>query len=304
MINIIFGNDEYAKKECEQQIVADAEICKFNLENKDISLLLSEVAVVDFFVSKKVYVLENAHLLFKSGVYGKFDFTLMQKIFSYNETFIIKLDKSPAKSSKFFKSFSDQIKLFECEMKKQSTQISIDSFIEKHNILIEKEALQLVQSNLDDETQLVTTELLKLFTWTAGQMITVADVELVSSKSVKTKIFDLYTLIIQGQNKKAYEMYEMLIEEGNEASNLLLTSFSIIVRFYAIKKLSERTTNAEQIAKRVNVSSYVVKMNQRVVSTIPIENIEKLIHKLAEADYRFKTGQNSPESCLEYIILS
>ena len=201
------------------------------------------------------------------------------------------------------------LKIAEVNDTKELTPIEAEGWLKRQfslvGITIKDDAVKLFFSRVGKNMMVAKSEADKLLNYINGRnIITTRDINEVVTREVETEVFALTNAIIDKDKKKTISVYRDLTTAGKDAMQLFgLVSRSMMDILYTKIMVSLNYTQNE-IAGLMGVSSgraYYLLKNAKAFS---LSAVEDNVSKLANLDYKIKTGQVDPSSGLEYFLFA
>lgn len=305
MLYYVSGDDSFNKNKFINEKSAGKEQIIVDMSVVDYSSLMSNILSVDLFANPKIYIFENFKgFSNKSEKYSKANTALLKQIFGSNEEIIIISDKAINRKTSWFVAFGTGMEVSEYKLENLDYDTAIAKFICDHQITISKDALELLNINFPNNIFGATNDLKKIWEYTNHQPISEQDVKVAGQKIGEHKIFELYNLIVTGQKIKAINYLEIIRGEGITDSDILLVSFTQFKRMYETKILIAKGYNDFKIASQIGVNPYATKQNRKILNHVSLQRLESLICLVADFDYQFKSGKNTPTNLVNLLIVT
>ncbi len=304
MLYYVSGDDSFNKTKYINKLSDGKEQIVINMQMIDYSELMSEMLSIDLFSQPKIYILEGFKgFSNKSEKYSKANLALLNQIFTSDQEIVILTDKTINRSTSFYDKYGSGMEVKEYILQDLDFDSSLELFITEENINITADALDLLKSNFPNNIFGATNDLLKIWEYTNHNQIDVDDVNSAGQKLTEHKIFDLYNMIIVGKTKQAIEYLNIIRNEGISDSDILLVSFTQIKRMYETKILINKGYNDFKIASQIGSNPYATKQNRKTLSQVSEKRLEKYVLALADFDYQFKSGKNSPTNLVDLLVV-
>lgn len=304
MLYYVSGNDTFNKNKYMQKICDGKQQLTFDMASTDYSQLMTDMLSVDLFAEPKVYILEGFKgFTNKTEKYSKANIALLNQIFSCDEEIIIVADKEINRNTTWYDKFGSGIEVKHFALEELDFDTALDIFITDNTIQIEAEALDLLKANFPNNIFGATNDLLKIWEYADHICIVVNDVKAAGQTLAEHKIFELYNYIVRGQTKQAIEYLNVIRSEGITDSDILLVSFTQIKRMYETKVLIAKGLNDFKIASQIGANPYATKQNRKILSHVSENRLENLVQTLADFDYQFKSGTNTPTNLVNLLVI-
>ncbi|WOO88026.1 hypothetical protein RZE82_03600 [Mollicutes bacterium LVI A0039] len=305
MLYYISGDDTFNKNKYVNKIVAGKEVINIDMATCDYSNVMSMMLSVDLFAEPKVYIFEGFKgFSNKSEKYSKANIAILDQIFKCDETIVLLCDKPLNRDTTWYGKFGTGIEAVEFNLEQLDYETALETFIADNHIQITSDALDVLKLNFPNNIFGATNDLLKIWEYTDHQQIGEDDVKAAGQILVEHKIFELYNLIILGRTKQAITYLEIIRNEGISDSDVLLVSFTQIKRMYETKVLIAKGYTDFKIAAQIKISPYAAKQNRKILAHVSNARLEKIVQMLADFDYQFKSGTNTPTNLVDQLVIS
>jgi DNA polymerase-3 subunit delta len=318
-LNIIYGTESYLIEKTKKLFIENAlkkEELEFNfsaidLDEVPIEIAIEEMELFPFFGDRRVVFLNNAFFFSAEKRREKVDHNI-EKLLEYikNPTsftiavFIVptpKLDERKKITKEILKSayVLDAKPLREIDLINWVKDMAFQNKLNFHPKSIEK-LIFLTGGNIT----LLSSEIEKLSLFVqSGEVVTDEVLELVVAKSLDQNVFTLIDKIMKRQKDAAIQIYHDLLIQKEEPIRIL----AAIARQYRIlshvKFLSGEGYSESAIATKIKENPYPVKLAKQMIHNFSSDYLAKVLHELAEIDYKMKTGQGDKELLLDLFIL-
>jgi DNA polymerase-3 subunit delta len=157
-------------------------------------------------------------------------------------------------------------------------------------------------SNLMD----LTNELEKLDLYTGSrEEIAVKDVEAVSGHTRLSNLNHLSEGVEAKRVEAALRIAENLLREGEVPLRILATIYRVIRRLLIAKSLqSEKKSSYQEIRQELNLNPYFDKNFSTNLSLFKIDELERMIERILQADCELKTSARPDAMIFEELLLS
>lgn len=166
---------------------------------------------------------------------------------------------------------------------------------------ISKEVASAILIQVGSDLRMLDTELEKLAVYAAGKAVTK---DMVKEICVTNEDLFVFANYLTEQNlAKAVEEYQKILSKKHplEIMSFMHTQILNSIKIKAYKK----DYTQEEIAKKLNMHPYRVKLELQRLKNVPLKNLVKLKKNLTQAEYNIKSGKSalSIEREVEYAIL-
>jgi DNA polymerase III subunit delta len=174
--------------------------------------------------------------------------------------------------------------------------------VSERNGRIAPQATHILAVNVGSDLQILDNEIEKLLLYKAEEEITVKDVELLSPYAAEANIFDLVDAIGNRNSKQASLLLQKKFAEGADPFYL----FSMFIRQFRlllqVKELVESGLRPPDIAKALNMHSFVVGKLSQQCHGFSLPQLEQIYHHLLEIDVGVKTGRHEMVTALHLLV--
>jgi DNA polymerase-3 subunit delta len=318
-IYLLYGTESFLINETKQlliQEVLDQEDMEFNLSSFDLAETPIEVALEDaetlpFMGERKLILLHNPHFLTAEKTKEKVEHNIgrleayMKEPALYSIVVFIapyeKLDerKKITKELKKHAGLFEAKKLNESELKKW-----IGTRAEYNGVTIEPKAVDLILTLAGTNLFMLTSEIDKMALYIGdGHVIDTNTVEKLVARSLEQNIFSLVDKIIERKVDEALRIYYDLLKLNEEPIKILAVITGQFRLIYQVKDLARRGYGQKQIAGHLKVHPFRVKLAAGQAQKFSEKELIHILKRLADADYKMKTGGMNKELLIELFLL-
>lgn len=304
MLYFVSGDDTFNKNQYINKKSAGKEQIHVDMNTVDYSELMSNMRSIDLFSSPKIYILDGFKgFSNKSEKYSKANTALLDQVFSADEEIIIVSEKKINRDTSWYDKFGSGMEVSEFILEDLNFDKALEKFIEENKIVISEEGLDLLKSNFPNNIFGATNDLKKIWEYTDHQPIDVSAVKIAGQKLTEHKIFELYNYIVLGRTQQAVDYLSLIRSEGINDGDILLVSFTQIKRMYETKILISKGYNDFKIASQIGSNPYATKQNRKLLIHVSDKRLEFLVQTLADFDFQFKSGANTPENLVDKLVI-
>ncbi len=167
---------------------------------------------------------------------------------------------------------------------------------------IEPAAAQLLASWIGTDLFTADNEIAKLVAYTRGErMIKVPDVQLLSTNTVESKIWDLAGLIGNRRGKAAMALLHKLLEEGSEPPMILGMVYSQYRQLMMVKAFEAEGVNGN-MAELTGLKDWQIGKLREQTTKYTYQELEAIHRMLLDTDWKVKTGQVTPILALDLLV--
>ncbi|CAH1221006.1 putative protein YqeN [Paenibacillus plantiphilus] len=321
-VYVLFGKDRYRMRECSNTLIdlllpqeeRELGVVKFDTSESAIEEAVLEAETLPFFASRKIVIIRDQSVLTaatgKEG--GKIEHAtdrLLAYLSNPCESSVIvfhvlaeKLDER----RKVVKLLKEQNVLlaFQELQEGELVQWTIKR-VEKQRRRMDSEAAQLLLARTGTNMQQLAHEVDKLCLHAGeGGSIGAADVAMLIASTVEEDVFALIDAMASLQVDKALKLYgELLLrrEEPIKIAALIARQFRIMLQ---VKELEGQRYSPQQMAGHIGLHPYAVKLAAEKAKKFSATALGNHLNRLADLDYKMKTGKVDKTLGLELFLLS
>ncbi|MBU2524329.1 DNA polymerase III subunit delta [Patescibacteria group bacterium] len=201
-------------------------------------------------------------------------------------------DNAPDKRTSLYKKLTKNCRHEEFNNK---TGASLTGWVNKEftklNAAASQEVCGYLPEIVGNDLWSLSNEIKKLADYSDGRAIEKKDIDLLCKVKVQASIFKFVDILAQKNFKKALEMFQDLVESGEE----LMFIFHMIVRQIRIitlaKTLLEKNTNSFQLSKMLKIPPFVIKNTISQANNFSTTQLKSLYALLLELEVGLKTGK-------------
>lgn len=311
-IYLLFGDEKYLvnlyKKKLIKTLIPndddlDIELTVFDNDKVLAVNIIDAVEMVSFFGGKRIVLVNQSNLFYK-GRMTESDILTDYIKNSDNDYIIIFIENNVDKRGKLYKACQkigscyeftslktdDVAKFIVDEAKKNYSQISLSD-------------AKYLALNLYNDLENVVSEVEKLSSYKPNDTINKNDIDLLASKNLEVRVFELVDKIGRKDAKDALDIFNnMLLVK--ESPIMVLTMIGRTFKTLLLcKTLIENGYTQDEITRKTKLHPFVVKKN--IVITRNFKKIELYngLFEVLEADEQIKSGKIKDTIAVENIIL-
>lgn len=129
------------------------------------------------------------------------------------------------------------------------------------------------------------------------------DIDIICTKSLETKIFDLINAMLDGKPKEAITIYHNLLlmkESPLMVLAMIIRQFRMILQ---CKVLLEQGKTQSQIASKMNIRDFMVRGYLKQSKYFKVGELKQALEYCLQTDVNIKTGKLNGELALELLLL-
>lgn len=166
------------------------------------------------------------------------------------------------------------------------------------------EARQILQEFLGRDLRTLAQAIEKAITYVGKRTeVSASDVEEVVGRSAKSKIFDLTDAIGCRQKVRALEILSELVGDNKKAHEIIGMLFWQLKRIARAKRLLAQGIPRKNLSRELNVHSFFLDGFIAQTKNFRLEELDRGIELLLEADARTKTGTMAHDVALELLVV-
>lgn len=310
-IYLFLGNEQLITQNKIKKIINDLAIEDMNVETYDmneaiVSDVINSCLTPPFLGEKKAVIMRNPLFLTNSSLSDK------------EKSFILRYLNSPLDSTTLIINAvslkldekSDVVKLIKKVSDTRTTNIDeremngwLTMFLRSSDVDIDEAARKLFFDYVGKDMETARNEALKLICYLGpNKEVSVKDVETVVSRSNDTPNYELTNAIINGETKKAIDIYLSLISSGVKGDYLFNIIALVMRRILIAQAMVHEKAKQTDIAAALQISSNQAYYIMQNAKKIPKEKLLKTIFQLGELDCKVKTGKMEVGTALEYLV--
>lgn len=282
---------------------------EFDAREADIDQIIDYCKTTPFFAEKKIVILK--YPIFLTGQKDCKDYTsfiegLKKYLENENPTtlFIIYANyESLDERKSIVKWLKENTRFKKVEPPNKTQLINIVSkILEAKNSSMSFSDIEYLIDRVGNNLTDVSSELEKLATYKKGGPITKKDMEEFIVFDINSRIFELSNAILNKDVALSITLYEQLLNEGEEPIVLISILASQIRIALLCKNYLKQRLSKQDIVKKLKVHPYKVDLALKLNFTT--EDLKDTLLKLADLDFKIKTGQINKFHGLKVFILS
>lgn len=312
-IFLFYGNEELIIKNKIDKLVKSTQCDQFNitsydLEEVNVALALQDASTLPFMGDNKVVILRNPYFLTTSKVEINHNTKVFSKYLTnpapytlliIDATFLTLDDKKPY--------VKELLKVAEVSNTKELSAIEAEGWLKRQfeikGITIKDETVKLFFNNIGKNLLNAKQEVDKLLNYIGERKnITNKDVSDVVTKEIESDVYSLTSAIMEQNRQKIMNIYHDLTKSGKDAFQLFALISRSMRNVCIVNHMLDNNYKQNEIAQALNVSPGRAYYMIKEARGIKKENINKNICRLADLDYKIKSGQVEVTSGLEFLL--
>lgn len=310
MTYLFYGTENYfidleIEKIKEQYKIEDLSISRYDLTENSLDEILEDASTVSLFSEKKLIVVTNAFLFANSTKKNEENISL--------EALVLYLEQGNPDTQLVFvcskvnmnKKITKLVKKFGV-VKEFTTAQNIKGVVSDlfNGYQVSSDTIELLIKRVGNDPLLLKQECEKLKAYKIEEKeITKKDILEMTHKTIDMDIFKLIDHIILKEKESALETYHEMLKYNEEPIKLIIMLANQFRLMYQTKTLIKMGYREDEIAKKLNVHPYPVKLALQKGRNYPEERLLCLLSKLADLDYHIKSGKIEKELGLDLFIM-
>ena len=283
-------------------------IIKYDMEQTSFSRVLEDTCTLPFLEDLKIIILRNPTFLTTKGDLANDAKNFIKYLKNPVETSIIIINATnitPNPANEVYKALKNYAMIIDYS---DSEEIEIKGWISRtcaaRNIEIKDSAINLFLEYINSDQVRMVNELDKIMNYVNdGGIIDEQVVKLLVTKDLSKEIFNLIKAIIAKDLIKTNKIYQTLAIQTKDIGGVIAMISNSFKDLLTTAKLLKAGYSQHDISRFYNVSSsrayYIVKD----AKNFRIEDLENYIIKMADLDYKIKSGKIDKNIGIELILL-
>jgi len=304
---LIIGDDAYLREREENKIKekflnsGEADI-NFSIYRKedDLSDIMDSLGTLPFLADRRVILVKEVENFTESSLN-----TLMSYLEHPTETSVLIISAdSNFKKNKHYKKFVSSMETIAADVPQAHTMKKwIKSFLEKENVDISPQAVDLIVELKGQDTAGIKAEIDKLISFSGGNKIEVKDVEQIVGRSVTETVFKLVDAIDSGDGEWAFRILNDLYNDKKQPVEIIGYLGWHMRMMQGVNLLSSKGAGVNEIASKLGYSPGYVKRLSYQAKKYDHSKIARRVSLLFETDKAIKTGQKDPNIALQMLVV-
>ncbi len=287
----------------------ETSVIRYDMESTPLSHVLNDILTIPFLEKQKIIILrrprflKNIHQDEKNSV-KEFIKYLKNPL----DTTILLIDATNmniSNTNEVYKVLKNTAFIVNYD---NSEEIEIKGWIIRtlalNNVEIKDDALTLFLEYLNNDQSRMEHEIDKLIAYGASEgVITTSDIKTLISQDINKEVYNLIKEIIKRDSVKVNEIYNKLASNTKDVMGIISLISSTFKDLLTTSRLLKKGYSQNDIAKFYGISSgrayYVVKD----AKSFKMEDLEENVNKLAELDFKIKSGQIDKNTGIELFLL-
>ncbi|GGJ63179.1 DNA polymerase-3 subunit delta [Anoxybacillus voinovskiensis] len=316
---LVYGTEPFLANEAVKRLVSaalteeerDFHLAVYDCEETPVEVAVEEAETLPFFGEKKVVVVKNP--IFLTAEKGKekveHDLKKLEEYIASPSPFSIvvftgayeKLDER----KKITKRLMKEAEVFVASpLNEKELYCWVEERVQEHGATITAEAKERVLALVGTNLTMLSNELEKLSLY-VGQAGTIAEetVEMLVSRTLEQNAFVLVEKVVKRNIEEALQVFYDLVENQEEPIKIVSLLASQFRLLYQVKALATKGYGQQQIASILKVHPFRVKLALGQMASFSEEELLRIIHDLAEADYQMKSSAMDKQLIIELLLV-
>ena len=304
-VDLLYGEETFLvnhyKNRLREAIIGEDTMNVSTFEGKglDVEELLRLADTMPFFAERRLILVED------SGFFKSAPEALVSYLPSMPDTTcLIFVETQVDKRNRLYKKVKELG--YAAELARQDTaQLSrwAAGILTKEGKKITGRTMELFLSMTGDDMEHIRMELEKLISYTMGrEVITDEDVKAICTVQVTNKIFDMVAAIVNGQRKKAMDLYEDLLTLKEPPMRILFLIARQFNQLLQVKELMAQGLERGAIASKLKMQPFVVGKTIPQAKQFSREQILACVQLCVEMEEAVKSGRLQDRMAVELLI--
>lgn len=306
-VYLLCGEEPYLrqlyKKKLKEAILPEGDTMNLTVysgKGIDPKAVIDQAETMPFFAEKRLILLEN------SGFFKNASPELSEYMKEIPESScIVFVEEEVDKRGKLFKAVKSAGRVVEfARQDERSLMKWVLGNVKKENKQITESAMHLFLEKTGTDMGNIQMELEKLFCYTMDKAeILPADVEEICVTRTENKIFDMIRAISEKQQRKALDLYYDLLALKEPPMRILFLIARQFNQLLQVKELKEQGYDANSMASKLKVQSFIVKNSLKQAGYFTYEELENAVQECVEVEEAVKTGRLNDQMSVEMLIV-
>lgn len=311
MTYLFYGTDEYfIQKEIgkiiKEKAIEEISISRYDLEQHSLKDILEDAQTVSLFSSEKMILVNNAFFFGTVSKKNSIDEQDMKDLENYlkqeNDSVILIFVTDKVNMTKKISKLLKKVGVV-----KEFTSNGNPNHLVKellNGYQISDTTIKLLISRVGSNTNLLQQECQKLKSYKLDEkIISDEDIMELVHKNIDLDIFKLIDSIILKNKEDAMETITEMLKYNEEPIKIIIMLANQFRLMYQSKVLIKKGYSEQEIAKKLNVHPYPVKLALMKARNFKEDTLLKLLEQLADLDFEIKSGKIEKSLALDLFIM-
>lgn len=276
-------------------------VIRFDLQENTVDQVIEELNTYSFLVDKKIVVVSSTETILNDKKSIKDEEKLIKYIDNINPlNSLILIANKIDERKKLVKSIKAKFIVVNNNI---SIIDKIKASLEDYNM--DNKTINYLIKYLNNDNERIINELEKLKMYKLDtKTITIDDINTISIKEFDENIFSLINAINDKNIKKAFEIYNDLIERGEEMLKIVISVTDHFRLLYTVKVLVNDKKSSDTITSMLGIHPYRVKLAIENSYKFSFEELKKYLKQLGNIDINIKTGVSANDYGFDLFLLN
>ncbi len=311
---VLQGTDSYLLDMCRQRIadayvpegLRDWALTRMSVRESGWDEVIGRAKVLPMLAERQVIFVEDVSSIDRMSDKGRDEVVkLLAEYFEKPAAFTVLVleTKSLDARLKFTKLLAEKALIVALEVTPDEAVALAEQMAAELGTKIERIAAAHLVEIVNGEPARIRMEIEKLAAFAQGKpTITLQDVQTLVVAERRNKVWDLTEMLASGQRKKAFELLENLLREGEPPPMIVGALAGTFRRLIEAKDLPV-TTNRFQAAQRLHMPGEAAEAALRNAHRVPKKRLLAALSTLADADSLTKSSNPDPRALLEFLLV-
>ena len=276
-------------------------VIRFDLQENTVDQVIEELNTYSFLVEKKIVVVSSTETILNDKKSIKDEEKLIKYIDNINPlNSLILIANKIDERKKLVKSIKAKFIVVNNNI---SIIDKIKDSLEDYNM--DNKTINYLIKYLNNDNERIINELKKLKMYKLDtKIITIDDINAISIKEFDENIFSLINEINDKNIKKAFDIYNDLIERGEEMLKIVISVTDHFRLLYTVKVLVNDKKSSDTITSMLGIHPYRVKLAIENSYKFSFEELKKYLKQLGNIDINIKTGVSANNYGFDLFLLN
>lgn len=285
-------------------------INKYDCEEVNVGEAVQDAMTPPFLCSQKIVLIKNPHFLTATKTDIKHDTNLLiYYLHNPLPSTTLLIDATNLTLDKKKEVVKELLKVANISETKELTAVEAEGWLKRQFTLkgytIYNDAVKEFFNRNGLNLMRARNEVEKLINFVGhNKYVTVDDVKAVVTREIETEVFALTNAIIEKNKERIILIYQDLLKIGKDAMQLMGLLSRNLCDLLSVGLYIELGYMQDEIAKALNVSTGRAYYLMRDAKAFSNARLKEYVSRLADLDYKIKTGQIEPTSGLELFLFS
>lgn len=279
------------------------DITKFNLDDIELSDVVSDGSYGSLFNDKKALIISNVKYFGGKFSYEEESEMLLDYLSKIDDsTTVILICNELAKDKSITKkaiALGGQI-IDLTSLKEEDIDAFINSVLDKNQIRMNKDTISGLLTRVGNNIDLFFSEVFKISI--INKNITNEDLMTYSSYDEKDVTFDFSDAVVKKDFNKAFELLDILLAKDTDLNGLVGLLAGNYTTMYLIKDAVNSGLSDEAIEQVTGFKSGRIYINKKLGRIYTLEELQDIIVNLSIVDKKIKTGSNPVYVFKEFLL--